>query len=71
MEYYTYWSNFFFDIFLRCYSRCSASNYNWNCWVTLYLTRSVVEKWGEVRYQFETQRIKSISQPFDNIKILF
>ena len=36
--------------------------------ITLYLTRSVVEKWGEVRYQFETQRIKSISQPFDNIK---
>lgn len=36
--------------------------------ITLYLTRSVVEKWGEVRYQFETKRIKSITQPFDNIK---
>ena len=36
--------------------------------IALYFTRKVIKKWGNIRYKFETQRIKSITQSFDNIK---
>lgn len=36
--------------------------------IALYFTRKLIKKWGSIRYKFETQRIKSISQSFDNIK---
>lgn len=34
----------------------------------LYFTRNVIKKWGNIRFKFEAQRIKSITQTFDNIK---
>lgn len=36
--------------------------------ISLFLSRNVIKKWGAIRFKFETQRIKSISQVFDNIK---
>lgn len=36
--------------------------------LSLYLTRNIVKKWGGVRFEFETLRIKSITQSFDIIK---
>jgi ATP-binding cassette, subfamily B, bacterial PglK len=35
---------------------------------TLYFTRNIIKKWGGLRYQFETQKIKTITESFDNIK---
>ena len=36
--------------------------------VGLYFTRNTVKRWGGIRFEAETQRIKSITQSFDNIK---
>ena len=36
--------------------------------ICLYFTRNTIKKWGGIRFEFETQRIKSITQRFDNIK---
>ena len=36
--------------------------------ISLYCTRNIIKKWGGKRFEFETQRIKSITQTFDNIK---
>lgn len=36
--------------------------------ICLYFTRNTIKKWGGIRFEFETQRIKSITQSFDNIK---
>lgn len=36
--------------------------------ITLYFTRNIIKKWGGIRFAFETKRIKSITQSFDNIK---
>ena len=34
----------------------------------LYFTRKLIKKWGEIRFKFDTQRIRSIYQSFENIK---
>ena len=36
--------------------------------IALYFTRNIIKKWGGIRFNFETKRIKSITQSFDNIK---
>ncbi len=36
--------------------------------VSLYTTRNIIKKWGGKRFEYETQRIKSITQSFDSIK---
>lgn len=36
--------------------------------IVLYFTRNIIKKWGGIRFEAETQRIKSITQSFDNIK---
>ena len=36
--------------------------------ISLYSTRNIIKRWGGKRFEYETQRIKSITQSFDIIK---